>query len=279
MDNISCDLHFVSCKTMRLLLLICVIIPNLLFGQELQLEGTHAFEADRFIGVDSYQNTYFIKDEVLHKSGPLGDFVFNNYLLGSITSVDIINPLKVLVFYREVNTALFLDNRLNEIERIDFNLLPEFLNVGAAGNAGNNLLWVFDMDTQELELFDYRNNRKTIVSQPFNGELLALTSGFTYCHVLTSNGLFTFNVYGSFISERQEVALEQITQYGGDLIGLGNEGLVLIPGPNSDTLENTVVPLNLTDIEITVKDLHLSQDFLYIYDGNLLRTFTLTQPK
>lgn len=272
-------LLFVSCNSMRALILILSLFSVVSFSQELKPEGTYKLNVDQFIGVDSYQHTYYIDDQVLHKKGPLGDYVFNNYQLGSISSVDIINPLKVLVFYKEVNTAIFLDNRLNEIERINFDTLPEFLNVGAASNAGNNLLWVFDIDSQQLQLFDYRNNRKTIVSQPFTGDIKSLASGFTYCHVLTEDGLFTFNVYGSFISERDAAGFQKISQHGGNLVALKDNTIFYLKVNNENGDENSVVPLKWKDVEITVKDLQLTQDFLYIYDGNLVHTFTLTQPK
>ncbi len=264
---------------MRALLLMVLFISSISFSQELKSEGTFKLEVDKFIGVDSYQNTYFIKDQVLHKEGPLGEFVFHNYQFGPITSVDIINPLKVLVFYQEVNTALFLDNRLNEIERINFNELPEFLNISAAGNAGNNLIWIFNIDSQQLELYDYRNQRKTIVSQPFDGEIKSLSSGFTYCHVLTPNALFTFNVYGSFISEKESPGYDKISQHGGNIVAAQGDALVYLAISSENPAENTVVPLNTKDVEITIRDLQLTQDFLYIYDGNLVHTFSLTQSK
>src|SRR5690606_27875901 len=114
------------------------------FGQTVSLKGAIPFVADRFIGIDNFKNTYFIKDRVLHKRGTDGDFIFNALQLGRITSVDIINPLKVVVFFQDTNTVVLLDNKLNEIERISFNNLRQFINVSTATNAGNNSLWIFN---------------------------------------------------------------------------------------------------------------------------------------
>ena len=117
-------------------------------------------KADMFVGLDSYQNTYFVKDKVLHKQGKDGNYIFNDFQLGDIASVDIINPLKIVVFYEDTNTVLFLDNKLNEIERLNFNEIAEFINLGCATNAGGNKLWIFNVDSQQLELYNYRDQRQ-----------------------------------------------------------------------------------------------------------------------
>src|SRR5690606_40664419 len=87
---------------------------------------------------------------VINKQGPDGNFLFNDLQLGRITSVDIINPLKVVVFFQDTNTVVLLDNKLSEIQRINFNNLPQFLNVSTDTNAGNNSLCLFNVDTQQL---------------------------------------------------------------------------------------------------------------------------------
>jgi hypothetical protein len=37
-----------------------------------------------------------------------------------ITKVDLQNPLKIVLFYESFNSALLLDNQLNEIQKINF---------------------------------------------------------------------------------------------------------------------------------------------------------------
>jgi len=256
---------------MRALVLL-LFFANLLSAQELTLVSSKSLEVDRFIGVDSYQHLYYINNGVLHKDGDLGKFVFQDFQLGPITSVDMINPLNVVVFYAEVNTVVFLDNRLNETERINFNNLPNFLNISAATNAGNNRLWVFNTDTQQLQLFDYRTNSETIFSQPYEGRLITQVSDFNDCIIVTEDHLFQINIYGSLLSEKQLSGFEQLTRNGKTVIGLKENQLSLIT-------EQVVIPIPMELNENPVKELQLTQEFLYIYHGNKLSTFTLTQPK
>ncbi|AVI50208.1 hypothetical protein C5O00_03095 [Pukyongia salina] len=262
-------------KSFAFLLLLC---SATLSAQMLKKVDSRPLDVDTFVGIDSYKNTYFIKDMVLHKTGPLGDFVFRDFQLGPVSSVDIINPLNVVVFYEETNTVVLVDNRLNEIERISFNNLPQFINVAMATNAGNNQLWIFNIETQQLELYNYRSGRKTLISQPISSSVLGLASDFNYCYVLTTESIQKYNIYGSFLSETFAEGFEKIIQQNEQLIAVKNNEIHFQAQLDSDTVL-LLNPLKVPLPENNVKDLQLTQDFLYIYDGLSVHSFTLTQPK
>ncbi|NNM23376.1 MAG: hypothetical protein HKO54_07465 [Flavobacteriaceae bacterium] len=256
---------------MRIALLL-FFFSSFIYAQQLELVSKKPLEVDRFVGLDSYGHTYFILQGVLHKQGELGDFVFQDLQLGAIGTIDLINPLNVVVFYAEVNTVVFLDNRLNEKERVNFNNLPNFINISSITNAGNNRLWLFNMDTQQLQLFNYRNQRETVFSQPYEGSLIDMVSDFNDCFLLTEDYLWQVNIYGSQLSEVQLSGFERIVRSGKKVIGLKENKLYFIQ-------PEAVIPLELDLDENPIKDLQLTQEFLYIYDGKFLSTFTLTQPK
>ncbi|MCG2419698.1 hypothetical protein K8089_11750 [Aequorivita sp. F47161] len=264
---------------MKQLFLLFLLIAQIGVAQSLAPEGTVPLVADRFIGIDNYKNTYFIKNRVINKQGPDGNFLYNDLQLGRITSVDIINPLKVVVFFQDTNTVVLLDNKLSEIQRINFNNLPQFLNVSTATNAGNNSLWLFNVDTQQLELYNYGSKLQTVVSQPFPGKLLSQASNFNYCFTLTEKKLRAFNIYGSILNETPSEEYELIIQQHENLVALKENQLYYIPdfARRNNEIAHETVKLKLA--EITIKDLQLSNDFLYIYDGKLLHTFKLTIPK
>lgn len=264
---------------MRYLLLFLICAFQIVQAQKVTFVESLSLAVDTYIGTDAYKNQYYIEEMAFYKKGPDGYYVFKDFSLGAISKIDLINPLKILLFYEETNTALFLDNRLNEIERINFNILSEFTNVIAAGNAGNNRLWLFNADTQQLELYDYRSQRKVFVSQPLNGELQSLTSNFNFCYLGFEEQLVSFNVYGSFLSEIEIDGVNNITQLDENvwLVTANELFFVAEPGLHSLTKPSTVKKIALP--EITIKQLHLTQDFLYIYDGKLLHTFSVEQPK
>ncbi|MDN3724423.1 hypothetical protein QRD02_08510 [Aequorivita sp. SDUM287046] len=263
---------------MKQLFLLLLFFCQMGISQSLTPVSKIPFTADRFIGLDNYKNSYFIRDRVLQKQGPDGQYRFNDLQLGRITSVDIINPLKVVAFFQDTNTVVLLDNNLNEIERINFNNLPQFLNVSTATNAGSNSLWLFNVDTQQLELYNYGSKLQTVVSQPFPGKLISQASNFNYCFTLTEKKLRAFNSYGSILNEMDSNGFEKIIQQNENVVALKENELFYLPdfARRNDAVSHEITKLPIT--EISIKDLQLTNDFLYIYDGENLHTFKLTLP-
>jgi hypothetical protein len=264
---------------MKSIFLLFFFVVFQLNAQEFKLVSSTKFNATTFVGVDSYRNTYSIRDMVLYKEGPDGSFTFNDFQLGSLSSVDIINPLKIVLFYEDTNTVLLLDNKLNLIERITFNNLVEFVNTSTATNAGNSKLWIFNVDSQQLELYNYISNQKTVVSLPFPGKLISQASNFNYCFVLTENKLREFNRYGSLISEFPMTGYEKIIHHKKNIIVLKENKLFLFLNDPLDSENQTIKPINITIPENKIKDLYLTEDFLYIYDGKNLHTFSYKSSK
>ncbi|MFD0933483.1 hypothetical protein ACFQ0R_12830 [Psychroflexus salinarum] len=156
-------------------------------------------DADQFWGVDTYQHFYFSRNNVFYKTEKQKKFQFQDLQLGELEGVDLLNPLKILLFYKEANTVVILDNRLNEIERINFNFISDFKTVDFAGVSKDNLLWIFNADLQQLELFDYENLRTRSSSLPINKKIIELRSNYNFSWLLYPNGFLKFNINGSLI--------------------------------------------------------------------------------
>jgi hypothetical protein len=90
--------------------------------------------------------------------------------------------------------------------------------------------------------------------------------------MLTEQKLRTFNVYGSLLSEMDVVGFDKIVQQNENVLALKENELFYIT-------ENTLQPSKIPISENTIKDLQLTQDLLYIYDGINILTYRLTQPK
>src|ERR1700709_2779720 len=77
--------------------------------------------------VDNLGNIYLLnKDNQLKKLDANGDSlaVFNDVRrFGKIATIDVTNPLKILVFYREFTTIIVLDRFLNIVNTIDLRSL------------------------------------------------------------------------------------------------------------------------------------------------------------
>src|SRR6202012_4840522 len=129
----------------------CLLSMAVLFARAQQATDfvlTRTLTADiADFAVDNLGNIYLLsKDNQLKKLSPEGDSlaVFNDVRrYGKISSIDVTNPLKILVYYREFTTILALDRYLNMINIIDLRNLG-ILQARAVGLAYDNNIWVYD---------------------------------------------------------------------------------------------------------------------------------------
>jgi len=105
---------------LRLSLCFCLFLLNAganLLGQEysLKLEWSHPIKGE-FLFTDNLGNAFVQFDDQLSKIRNDGKLlnVYSNKNLGRITHVDALNPLKIILFYKEFGRLVFLDNTLTE---------------------------------------------------------------------------------------------------------------------------------------------------------------------
>jgi len=158
--------------------------------------------ADHFYGLDDFNNVYYSKNNVFYKRGLLSSKAtssqqFYDVQLGELSSVDLINPLKILLFYRDTQTVVLLDNRLNESLRIQLSELKPYRYFEFVSLAGERQLWLYNMDQQRLEVFDYTQNKLILSSPVIQDNVNHLLSDYNYCHLITDLGVLSYNKYGS----------------------------------------------------------------------------------
>ena len=170
-------------KKIMLLLLIIITMPfATAISQEKLLKvapiATRKIEADCLIGYDSLDNLYYIKNEVLFKAQKEMLWYYKNNSLGKITRVDLQNPLQIVLFYENFNTVILLDNQLNETLKINFSEIIVPLQVTATGIASQNRLWVYNILTQQMGLFDYLKNTYQAITPSIPGNIKWYGSNF-----------------------------------------------------------------------------------------------------
>lgn len=157
--------------------------------------------------VDNLGNLYLINStNQLKKVGPQGDSlaVYNDVTsYGIIYSIDVTNPLKILVYYRESSTIIELDRFLNLINTIDLRSLNIF-QAKAVGLAYNNNIWVYDDLEARLKqisddgsLVDQTGDVRQLVDMVPDPSIIADQSGLVYLYDST-DGAFVFDHYGAF---------------------------------------------------------------------------------
>ena len=107
--------------------------------------------------VDNLDNVYLLNSSnQLKKLDANGDSsaIFNDVKkYGQATLVDVSNPLKVLLYYRDFATIVVLDRFFNIRNTIDLRK-QEILQVRAVGQSYDNKIWVYDEMESKLKKID-----------------------------------------------------------------------------------------------------------------------------
>ncbi len=225
-------------------------------------------ESQRLIGIDNFGSFYSIDHATFQKKEGIQTQTYTNVQLGTISSANVFSPLKINLFYKHFNTAIILDNRLAEIYRIDFNLKQPYRNVTHVSTGYDNTLWIFNQDNQQLELFDYKADKVRATTLPVESDVLAMTSNFNYCWLLTKNNLYVYNYFGSLMKKVKNDGYSGIIENGGNLILKKDNQLYYLK-------DNSVNPILIKLPILLINQFLLTNETLYIYDGEILHQFQL----
>jgi len=188
-------------KMKKKIFLVLLLISWYGFGQVEKLVPTPTetipFNGDTFIGFDGLNNCLYLKDNVLYKKSDSVLLQYQNISLGKITKVDILNPLKVIVFYEEFNTVMVLDNLLNEIQKVEFTKFEPPVMASAIGISGQNKLWIFNSLSQQIGLYDLNSNTYKNIGTPIEDGITYYQTDFNYFQWIDKqNNWNTCTVYG-----------------------------------------------------------------------------------
>jgi len=157
--------------------------------------------------LDNLDNLYIISSTgQVKKFGPKGDSigVFNgirNY--GKLTAIDVTNPLKPLLFYKDFSNVVILDRFL--ASRSSLNLRKyNILQPSAIGLSYDNNIWVFDTYDNKLKKIDEAGNLlsqtddfRSLFNQSFAPQKIINENGFVYL-ADSAVGIFVFDNYGTY---------------------------------------------------------------------------------
>lgn len=159
-----------------------------------------------FFTTDNMSNIYTVKDDELIKYLPNGKMFarYSNLKLGSIQYVDATNPLKILVYYKDFQQIVFLDNQLSQnsdvvpLERLGY----EQTSLVCAST--NNSFWIYSKHNNELLRFNENSrkiastgNLKQILQTNINPNAMKEHNGYLYLNS-PENGIYVFDMFGTF---------------------------------------------------------------------------------
>lgn len=202
---------------MRIFIFFLLIFSNLIcFSQS---DSIKIKTSGNFFTTDAFKNIYTIDNEKItrlevEKNYSKSIYYSHDYF-GKISSIDVSNPFKILVYYKEYNQIVFLDKNLSEIGNIDLSEVEiEFS--GAACFSKNKNVWIFDNESNRIiHLNKYL--KKNLKTPPLNTlieneiEITQLTEGNIGLVALVKDfGLLFFDEFGSYL---RSLPLKNITNF------------------------------------------------------------------
>jgi hypothetical protein len=164
--------------------------------------------------MDNLDNLYLISTTgQVRKFNANGDSagIYNqtrNY--GKLYSIDVSNPLKPILFFKDFSTIVLLDRFLSNRGVLDLRKL-NILQPGAVGLAYDNTIWVFDEYDNKLKKIDDQGNKlletadfRTALNTTIRPQKIINDNGLVYL-ADTASGVFVFDNYGSF---KKKIALK-----------------------------------------------------------------------
>lgn len=158
--------------------------------------------------VDNLDNIYVLSDgnNQLKKMNSNGDSlqVFNDVKkYGSIYSIDVSNPLKIAIFYREFSTVVILDRFFNLVNKIDLRNAG-IMQCRSISTSYDNNLWAFDQFDFKLKKLDgdgkimfSSDDFRILFSNPPTPANIIDNNGQLYLYD-KQTGWFLFDYYGGF---------------------------------------------------------------------------------
>lgn len=239
------------------------------------LENSQPTEASH-LGVDAMGNYFLYTSRIIEKWSPQGQLVFRTADLnqGSISALDLTNPLKPFLFYKDQGKVVMLDNTLSQQgETIDLFSLGWGQIECIAGSRGD-AYWLWDVSNAELVKVNERFER--LASSGNVGVLLGASIYPDQIiergqHVYVTDailGILVFDIYGNYRT-RLSIQIE------GDLHVI-DDNLIYIKEKRLHVLEPDLISETTLDLPREVRgDFGFVRNKLFVLQDGILETYQM----
>lgn len=227
--------------------------------------------AGQYFGKDILGYDYYAKNNILYKQKKSEKWEYKNLSLGEIHPVDLINPLKILIFYKEFNSVVLLDNQLSEIMKITlngFNLVAQTCSV-----ASQNRFWIYDNLSNQLVLFDYLNKKANPINQPFKNTFKYYNSHYNYwMRISEENEIYTYDNYGKVTQSGKIPTFEEILITDSGKILFTSSGNLYLYQVDKNTA------IHIFSFEKKIEKFDFKNGFLTLFTGDVLYNYKINLP-
>ena len=231
---------------MRILFYILFLfaVPGYIYAQKdssFQLQKTWQLSAGQ-LAVDNLGHLYVINEnEQLKKYSPNGDSiaVYNEVKrFGKLHTIDVSNPLKLLLYYKDFATVVILDRLLAPRTSLDLRRY-DIQQASAIGLSYDNNIWVFDAMNFKLKKLDEQGNQqmetedfRTLFGNNFNPITIIDQNNSVYLYD-PMIGVYQFDHFGTLQKKHPITNWQNIAIVGNHIVGINANGLYVY---NTSTL-------------------------------------------
>lgn len=187
----------------------------------------------RVMTVDDLGNVYIVRqDNSLVRFDERGDSsaFFRSIQNGDIGSVDVTNPMRIVLYYPAYSRVVLLDRQLAQKNDLDLRKLQLASPPVVAASADGNL-WVYDQFNARLRKIDEQLNEVT-TSNDLRQEIHTVPNPVFMVErdwkiflSDTLRGLYTFDRYGNYINTLSIFGVRQLQVVGSQLLYLRGDTL------------------------------------------------------
>ncbi len=219
------------------------------------------------IHCDKFDNCYYLSDQELIKNN---NERFNSVNIGEITKIDFYNPMQIKIWFEKFNMLILLDNKLNEIIRLDFKKLNDNIEVTNISNSNKNFVWIFDQNNDEILKYDFFKNRiLNNIKIKVKGKLYEIISDYNSLWILTSNELMKVNYNG--LLDYKMPNLDNFNK-----MRFFKKNIFLASDDSVGYLNIKELKINLFKIpKLFIKDFFVINESLYIYEEDFYKRFLI----
>ncbi len=254
-------------KTGRYKLIIFLLLfINNSFAQKIELQATQQ------LNIDHLENIYITdKDNFTLISSQKE---YQNNFLGDIFSIDISNPLRILVFHKDANQIVFLNNQLSIIGNAIILDEINLANISVVCASQTNGFWVYNNLNNRIEYFnrDLQKTHSSIdlssrIDSPNNIQEIKMDYRKIYLKV-KNIGILVFDLFGTYI---KTIPLKKINSFQ-----ILNNSILYTQ--SKQVLIYNMNKLNITTLyqsKFPIKYAKIINNHLYLLEENKLMIRTL----
>lgn len=242
-------------------------------AQNYTLNKTIVFESG-FIEVDFFGNIYLVENDKVSKYNSEAQILYTyNADVFEISSFDVSNPLKPIIYSSNATKVIFLDQKLSVLNSVYLNEVG-FDDVAIICSAGNEHFWIFDNNDFKLKKVNKTFQIVTESNSFYNtfnefSTPTLMTVNNQELYVFDNENIKIFDQYGTFI---KNISIKGVSfqVFNNDIVYLENDMLVKYSHKSLQKIEMILPKIDNINRVKLIKDKVIIQagGKVYIYSIN-----------